>query len=74
MSDTELCGFAECECYKCRLARQRREIERLRAGIQEAVEAFGHAPLSDTWWLADGVTVYEHLRLLAARAAGGGND
>ena len=56
--------------YPCLLC----EIERLRAGIQEAVEAFGHAPLSDTWWLADGVTVYEHLRLLAARAAGGGND
>ena len=42
----------------------RKENERLRTGILEVIPAFHDersAAFCDTWWLRDGVTVYEHM-------------
>ena len=63
-----------------RCKEQMDEIERLRAGIREAVVAFRYAPLHDVWWLIGeecdrNITVYEHLlSLLPEGEQAGGDD
>ena len=55
------------------------EIDRLRAGIREAVVAFRYAPLHDVWWLIGeecdrNITVYEHLLCLLPEGEQAGGD